>query len=199
MRGKHMRVLIAVLISALAFPAAAQLYRWTDESGKTHFTDTPPPPKARNVQRKKPGTGGASSASSDSAGLPFALQQAIKAAPITLYTTGGCEACGEARRLLNERGIPFKEVSVASEAQLNELKNAVGTTSVPAMLVGPSVLKGFEQGQYHSALDGAGYPRSGILPQRSQAEPQPSDATSTASPEPQPASPARPAGPYAPR
>ena len=192
-----MRALIAVLISALAFPAMAQLYRWTDESGKTHFTDTPPPPKAKNVQRKNPGAGGAAS---DTAGMPYALQQAIKAAPITLYTTSGCEACGEARKLLNERGIPFKDVSVSSEAQLNELKKAVGTTSVPALLVGPSVLKGFEQGQYHSALDGAGYPRSGILPQRNQAEPQPSDATpSTASPEPQPESPARPTGPYAPR
>jgi glutaredoxin len=192
-----MRALIAVVIFTLAFPAMAQLYRWTDESGKTHFTDTPPPPKAKNVQRKNPG---AAAASSDTAGLPFALQQAIKAAPITLYTTNGCEACSEARKLLNGRGIPFKEVSVSSEAQLNELKNAVGTTSVPALLVGANVLKGFEQGQYHSALDGAGYPRSGILPQRNQAEPKPADpASSTASPEPQPVSPARPTGPYAPR
>ena len=192
-----MRTLIAMMLLATALPAAAQLYRWTDESGKTHFSDTPPPPRARNVQKqKKPATGGGAEA----AGLPFALQQAMKTSPVTLYTTPGCEGCGEARKLLNARGIPFKEVSVNSEAQLTELKNAVGSNSVPAMIVGANVLKGFEEGQYHAALDGAGYPRAGILRPRDQAEPPlPSDAQSAAPPGEQPAEPVRPTGPYAPR
>lgn len=189
-----MRPLLALLILGLALPAAAQMYRWTDESGRTHFTDTPPPPRAKNVQRKRAESGGAA----DTAGLPFALQQAIKNAPVTLYTTSGCEACTEARKLLNERGVPFKEVSVASEAQLNELKSAVGATAVPAMLVGPNILKGFEQGQYHAALDGAGYPRTGILTPRNQTEPQTAEAAAPAEPQ-APEAPARPTGPYAPR
>jgi len=42
--------------------------------------------------------------------------------------------------------VPFREISVASEAQLAELKKAVGSNSVPALLVGPTVLKGFEAG-----------------------------------------------------
>ena len=70
--------------------------------------------------------------------------------------------------------MPFREVSVASEAQLAELKKAVGSNSVPALLVGPTVLKGFEAGQYNEALDDAGYPRAGILPPRNQAEAAPS-------------------------
>ena len=196
-----MRTLLAVTLITLALPAAAQLYRWTDESGKKHFSDTPPPPGARNVKRMKPAAG--SGDASDTANMPYALQQAMKSAPVTLYTTAGCEACGEARKLLNARGIPFKEVSVASEAQLNELKAAVGTTSVPALLVGANVLKGFEEGQYNAALDSAGYPRSGILRPRDQTEPPPSSAeaakSGTASPEPEPAAATRPPGPYAPR
>ena len=81
-----MRTLLAMMLFATALSAAAQLYRWTDESGKTHFGDTPPP-KARNVQKQKPAAG----AVADTAGLPFALQQAMKTAPITLYTTPGCD------------------------------------------------------------------------------------------------------------
>src|SRR4026208_435646 len=56
-----MRTPIAVLLSAAAFAALAQqLYRWTDEKGRVHITDTPPPASARNVQRntrtsKRPG------------------------------------------------------------------------------------------------------------------------------------------------
>jgi glutaredoxin len=169
-----MRALIALMLISAALPATAQLYRWTDQSGKTHFTDTPPPPSAKGVQKRNsvPGGGG------DSAGaaLPFVVQQAARDFPVTLYTTEGCEGCGEARKFLNTRGVPFREISVASEAQLAELKNAVGSNSVPAMLVGPTVVKGFEAGQYNRALDDAGYPRAGILPPRNQAEPAPAAA-----------------------
>jgi glutaredoxin len=192
-----MRILIATLILIGAFPASAQMYRWTDSSGKTHFTDTPPPAGARNVQRKASQTGGAVA---DTAGLPFALQQAMKTSPVTLYTTAGCEACVEARKLLNRRGIPFKEVGVASEAQLAELKSAVGSNSVPAMVVGGAVVKGFEEGQYNAALDGAGYPRAGILQPRAQAEPA-ANPPQAPGEQPVPATeqPARRPGPYAPR
>ena len=38
-----------------SLPAAAQqMYRWTDENGRTHITDTPPPPGAKNVRKVKP-------------------------------------------------------------------------------------------------------------------------------------------------
>lgn len=193
-----MRALIAVILFAVALPAGAQLYRWTDKSGKEQFSDTPPPPGAKNVKRLKPAAGGGGA--SDTASMPYALQQAMSSAPVTLYTTPGCDACVEARKLLNGRGIPFKEVSVNSEAQLAELKNAVGSNSVPAMIVGGDVLKGFEEGRYHSALDSAGYPRAGILRPRDQAEPGPESAappSGAAAPADAPSG--RQPGPYAPR
>ena len=34
---------IAVLLGAVSFAASAQLYRSTDEKGRVHITDTPPP------------------------------------------------------------------------------------------------------------------------------------------------------------
>lgn len=184
-----MRTLIGMLLLAAAFPAAAQLYRWSDESGKTHFTDTPPPSSAKNVQKR---SSGAPSGGDAGAAQPFVLQQAVRDYPVTLYTTEGCEACGEARKLLNARGVPFREISVASEAQLAELKKAVGSNSVPAILVGPGVLKGFEPSRYNRALDDAGYPRTGILPPRNQAEPAPPKPAEAAE-EPPPT----PKGPYA--
>ena len=187
-------LLLGLIVCGAAMPAAAQLYRWTDQSGKTHFTDTPPPPSAKNVQKR---SGAAAPGSADTAGQPFVLQQALKDFPVTLYTTPGCEACGEARKLLNARGVPFKEVSVNSEAQLAELKSVVGSNSVPALVVGPSVVKGFEESQYHRTLDAAGYPKAGILPPRRQAEPAP-EAPKPAAEAIEATEPA-PTGPYAPR
>lgn len=157
--------IVAAVVVALfaAGEANAQLYRWTDPSGRVHFTDTPPPPNARNVQKKRiappPSEAGKPAE-------PYVVQQARKTAPVTLYTAPGCDPCGDARKLLNERGVPFKEVSVADEASAAELKKAVGGATVPAIVVGESRQMGFEQGTYHALLDKAGYPKAGILPAR---------------------------------
>src|SRR3972149_3212292 len=187
-----MRPLIAFLLCAAAFAASAQMYRWTDEKGRVHFTSTPPPAGAKNVQKKD--SGGAA-AESGAPALPFSVQQAQKDFPITLYTTPGCEGCDAARKLLNNRGLPFKEVSVTEDAQIEELKAAAGANSVPTMIVGRSAQKGFEEGSYNRPLDAAGYPRAGILPPRSQAAP---TQVQPAAEKPEPLPPAPPPRPPAP-
>ena len=189
-----MRIVLAATLCAVTLGASAQMYRWTDEKGRVHVTDTPPPASAKGV--KKSGPAAAPAAPQSSAAEPFAVQQARASFPITLYTTPGCEGCDAARKLLNARGLPFKEVSVTDPSQFEEFKKAVGSNSVPAMIVGSTVQKGFEEGAYHALLDAAGYPKAGILPPRSQAEPAPPEAKlPEVKPAPQPESPT---GPYAP-
>ncbi|MGH8703951.1 MAG: glutaredoxin domain-containing protein [Burkholderiales bacterium] len=186
-----MRYLIAAILSAAAFSAGAQLYRWTDQSGKVHYTDSPPPPAAKDVRKR---AAGAPAASGDAA-EPYALQTARRNFPVKLYSTPSCPPCDAARKLLNVRGVPFTEVSVTNEAGIAELKQAAGGDSVPALIVGSTVQNGFEEGAYHRALDAAGYPKTGILPPRTQAEPRPDETRTEAKPPPEP-EPAR--GPYAP-
>jgi len=179
-----MRLWIAVAMVAAMSSASAQVYRWTDSSGKRHFTDTPPPASARDVERRR-----APSATE------YALQQARKNHPVKLYTAPGCGvACDEARSLLNARGVPFQEVSVFSEAAIAELKEVSGSASVPILFVGGSMQKGFEQGAFHRSLDAAGYPKTGVLPPRNQGEPKLAESS-----EKQPVEPTTARGPYAPR
>ena len=166
-----MRLLVALALLGVAATAAAQLYRWTDEKGKVHFTDTPPPPNARNVQKKAVSSGPGEAP----AAVPFVLRQPMKDFPVTLYSAPSCEACGPARQLLNARGVPFKEISVRTSEQIAELAKAVGGNVVPALIVGPTVIKGYEEGEFHRALDIAGYPKSGVLPPRAQKEPRPQE------------------------
>ena len=188
-------VILAALLGA-ACAASAQMYRWTDEKGRVHVTDTPPPPSAKAVQKKSFSGGG--TAASDSAGQPYALQLAAKSFPVTLYTAKDCEPCGAARNLLNARGVPFREVLVVDEPQQEELRKVAGALAVPSVTVGSNVQKGFEESAYHSLLDIAGYPKAGILAARNQAEPKPVPPPDVA--DARPAEEAEPAasGPYAP-
>jgi glutaredoxin len=181
------RAVLALALALAASAAFAQIYRWTDEKGKVHITDTPPPPGAKDVQKPR----GPAAAQSD-ATEPYALRMARKNAPVILYSTPGCEPCSAARKLLNARGVPFKEVSVVDDKQIEELKKAVGSNAVPSLVVGSTVQQGFEEATYHGILDAAGYPKTGVLPPRAQEEPK------AAAPEAEAPAEEAPTGPYAP-
>ena len=197
-----MRILLAFVLCAFALGAGAQVYRWTDDQGRVHITDTPPPASAKGVKRDGGGGGAATYAPSPAAEPkssqqePFALQQAKSKFPVTLYTVPNCEGCNQARRLLNARGIPFKEISLTDAAQMDEFKQTVGGNTVPAIIVGSTVQKGFEEGAYQALLDAAGYPATGVLPPRSQTQP---TAAAPNLPDVKPvAEPEKPSGPYSP-
>jgi len=49
MKNSRWLLLMAMLAAA---SVAAQQYRWTDEKGKVHYGDAPPPASAKNVQKK---------------------------------------------------------------------------------------------------------------------------------------------------
>lgn len=189
-----MRTVIFAALLGAACAASAQMYRWTDDKGRVHLTDTPPPSSAKGVQTRSPSAGGNTAA--EAAGQPYALQLATKNYPVTLYTAPDCRPCGPARKLLNSRGVPFREVSVVDERQAEELKKVAGGLSVPTISVGSSVQAGFEEGSYHSMLDIAGYPRTGILPARNQTEPKPAPQREEG--EAKPAEDEAATGPYAP-
>ena len=41
--------LLSLSLALFAFPVAAQIYKWVDEKGVSHFSETPPPDgKAKN-------------------------------------------------------------------------------------------------------------------------------------------------------
>jgi glutaredoxin len=154
----HQRLtMLACCLAFLATAAIAQtnVYRWVDREGKVHFSDTPPPPEAGSASQKRMGGGYVDQE------YPYAVQQAMKRNPVTLYTAPSCgEACTSGRELLSKRGIPFSERDAQSNAQAQEaLKKLVGGLEVPVLVVGESTLKGYAQDTWSSALDSAGYPR----------------------------------------
>jgi glutaredoxin len=160
-----MRALPILLLSLLACSAAAQQYRWVDEKGRVQYSDVPPPASAKGVEKKN-----LKGSVVEASVLPFALSQAVKDAPVTLYTSPTCKAgCDMARDALNRRGVPFREVQVWDGPSNEELLKVSGADSVPTMVVGRTVQKGFEAGAFDRALDIAGYPK--VLPARKQGVP----------------------------
>lgn len=146
-----------VLLSALAAASAgAQQYRWTDEQGKVHYTDAPPPASAKNVQKKTLTTN--LSVAPGTSAIPRA---ALISYPVTLYTHPQCaEPCETARNVLRKRKVPFKEVSLASSDAPSDVRNRTGGRPIPVLKAGSLVDASGNEASYNSLLDRAGYPAS---------------------------------------
>jgi len=151
---------IGVLVCAAAFGAHAQ-YKYIGPDGRVVYSDQPPPPSAKILEKKLPGAQAASSGSE----LPFALQNAVKNFPVTLFTAPNCgNPCSEGRKLLVQRGVPYTEKTITSSADLAEFRKTVNADQLPVILVGSNKQTQFEQGAWTNALDIAGYPANNQLP-----------------------------------
>jgi len=147
---------MAAWLAAASMPlAAAQLYQWKDAQGRTQYSDQPPPPNVKNAQQKS------FKGSFIEVGESYAVKTAREKYPVVLYASACGAPCDDARRLLNERGVPYssKDPQASPEAQA-ELKKLTGQLRVPVLMVGSDKIDGFETGQWQAALDRAGYPKS---------------------------------------
>lgn len=154
-----MRILFiaAAIVAIVCADASAQTYRWVDRDGGVHYTQAPPPPEAKEAQRKK-----LRGSVVESSGLPYATQIAAKNFPVILYTSSDCGApCEQARSLLVKRAVPFREIVVADQKDIDNLKKISGGTMLPFLLVGRQTQSGFLKDAYDSLLDSAAYPSSG--------------------------------------
>lgn len=148
-----------VSLALAALPAFAQVtYQWKDpKTGNMIFSDQPPPPGVKAVEKKGADAG-------DNPQQSYAVRVAAEKFPVTLYTTADCiEQCANGRNLLNGRGVPFNEKIVQTDnaEAVAELKNlSGGEAMVPLVLVGTQRFKGFDPSSWNNLLDLAGYPKS---------------------------------------
>jgi glutaredoxin len=151
-------VVAFTLISfAAASAGAAQLYRWVDAQGRVEWRDTPPPEEAKQVEQRR-----IQGNLTPATGLPYAMQQAAKHFPVTLWTTACGAVCDKAKSHLVARGIPYVEKDAKTSNE--EFRKATGAMEVPVLFVGRQQLKGYAASDWDTALDAAGYPRPSIAP-----------------------------------
>jgi glutaredoxin len=162
------RLALLLLAAALAAPARAQVYTWTDADGTVHFGEEPPPkgtrakklrlpseqpPRDEPAQAKVPDRG-------DDAPAPQAKTTLKKpaAAPrappkVELYTTTWCGWCSKARAWFQGKGIAYTDHDIeADPAALERRLGMGGGQGVPVAVIGGTVVRGFAPAQYEAAL-----------------------------------------------
>jgi len=146
-----------LLISQLAL--AQTTYRWVDKEGRVHFSDRPPPPstQVKEAQEKElPNLGAPAPV------MSFAMRKAAADFPLMLYVTQECGApCMNGIKFLRDRKLPFTQKEVKSNEDVEAFKKATGASepTVPTLIVGTRVLKGFQAESWKELIDLAGYPQ----------------------------------------
>lgn len=66
---------------------------------------------------------------------------------VIMYTTPICPYCVRAKRLLNQKHVPFEEIDVARDPELraNMVKRAGGMMTVPQIFVGETHVGGSDE------------------------------------------------------
>jgi glutaredoxin len=146
-------VVMALLVGAQ--PAlATKLYKWVDEYGNVTYKDTPPTDE--NIKYKEKDISGGNTVEGSGA------DEAAEKFPVVMYSTPSCSPCNAAKAYLQSRGVPFQDKNVEGNGDLQqELKKKAGEISVPTILIGSKVMKGYVQSLLAGELDAAGYPKEG--------------------------------------
>lgn len=153
----------AVLMLGSAPPASAQtIYRIVAPDGKVTFSDKAPASAANVTTRSA--SGKPVDASPQNASLPYALRQVVARYPVTLYTGAGCVPCNAGRLMLQSRGIPYTEYTVASNDDVEALQRLSGEKSLPFLTIGGQKIKGYVEAEWTQFLNAANYPATSQLP-----------------------------------
>ena len=158
---KKIIVLAGVLCGGLAIDniAFADIYKWKDAEGKTHFSDQPPDRDSRidivtthrsNAYQGQSATPAVGALSSDSG-----ANGATMAAQVELYTTSWCPYCKQARQFFRSRGIAFKDYDVEKDSGAAARKAQLDSNSgVPFAIVNGTKIRGYSEVAYAEALTG---------------------------------------------
>lgn len=138
------RVYFTALIFLSCFNASAEVYKWTDENGKLHFSDKKP---EQNVfEQIKLTINTYTHVSFDLSMFDTGQDEQEPARKkVVMYSTEWCGYCKKARDFFNQNHIPFTEYDIEKDAGARKQYQEMGATGVPVILVGKNRMNGFSR------------------------------------------------------
>ena len=128
--------------------AAVKIVQCEDEQGNRSFHSACPPGTTQVGERRV------------ATGVPDSGGGAATASNITatLYYVPDCASCDSVRDYLEIRNIPVTEKNVFDNVELQtEMKDLTGRENVPVVVIGESVIIGYNRTQMEAALASMGY------------------------------------------
>ena len=164
-------VFFVTLFVGLIYAGAslAEIYKWVDENGVIHLSDSPPQeivstgkaeviPTLESdpqiIQKTETHTRKSNSNTYEVSPAPQVIKRP-KTPKVELYSTAWCVYCRKAREFFRSRGIAFIEYDIEKDENAARRKNQLtDRRGVPFAVINGKQIHGFDQGAYIRALKG---------------------------------------------
>jgi len=148
--GRPVYPCLFVLALLLATPAAAQVYKWTDPSGKVHYGDRPPDDAKKQELRIQSYDGPVEVR--DWSSVLGTTPGAATSGQVTMYSTSWCGHCKNARNYFAANRVPYREIDVEKSPEAARDFKALGGKGVPLILVGKRAMRGFNAESFEELM-----------------------------------------------
>jgi len=144
--------LLLFIVLSLPQPTNAAVYKWTDSSGRIHFSDSPnASEKTKQIKISPLNTYKSPSQEKIKETLSRPTGVALPKSKVIVYSTVWCGVCKTAKRWLRKNQIAFREYDIEkTERGRRDYKKMKGT-GVPIIKIGKERFNGFSSSQLTTA------------------------------------------------
>jgi glutaredoxin-like YruB-family protein len=161
-------VFCVLILASTTF--SVEIYKWVDDKGVVHFSDTPPPNRPEAIEEKE----ASSSDSNPQDNSPPAIEsrnraldpdffdildqspeasEAIKEPTVELYVTSWCVYCKKAKQFFRSKGIKFTAYDVEKdESAARRMRALTPNRGVPFVVINGHGIQGYSEKAYQTAL-----------------------------------------------
>jgi len=137
--GKIMKYFLILLV-LFSMPVSAEVYKWTDDSGRIHYSDKGRTNKAVESIEVKVNSY-KHLANELVPGRDARDKKESK--KVIMYSTSWCGYCAKARKYFNSNNIKFTEYDIEKSKKARRQYDAIGGRGVPVILVAKKRMNGF--------------------------------------------------------
>ena len=166
-------ILIVFLLLMLTFGvSSAEIYKWVDENGITHYSDSPTRDNSNAFEVKNDTVPSSNSAPADRRPAPVKAAKdtldssifdilkdspeeeiAAKAPTVEIYETDWCGYCNKAKQFFRSRGIKFKTYDIDKNPRAaRRMMTMTNRRAVPFVVINGKGIQGYSEQAYLQAL-----------------------------------------------
>lgn len=140
----EMKTFAFLALLLLASVGQAEIYKWVDEEGRTHYTSEKPDQADAEVVSPKPVNTFTHQAVPESSFYkPPERQKTSSGKNVVMYATPTCRYCKKARQYFAVQGIAYTEYDIDNDPEARRRFQKLGGRGVPFIRVGEKFLHGF--------------------------------------------------------
>ena len=155
MKIRVISVIGILCLFIFSLPAWPQIYKWQDEKGVTHFSDSPPQGKGSKEMKVRE-TEGTSEGAVDPrkpANRQLKETRPNRDIKVVMYMTDWCGYCRKAREYLHSLGVNLTEYDIEKDKEKREYMRKLGGKGVPLIDVEGIIIKGYSPNLIKDAVE----------------------------------------------